>query len=291
MVKPHVICILRAEAETAESPVWCPRQEVLYWVDVGRKQVHRFSPQTGIDETWTVPETVGSLGLRADGGLVLALRSGFCLFDQGTGTIDRLADANPGAPWLTLADGRCDPRGRFWAGSQVVEDGPPGKVYRLDPDRSCHPFWADIHWYNGTAWSPDGRSMYFADSFTGVIFVADYDVDGGLPTGRRIFATVSAERGMPDGSIVDEHGYLWNANWGGGCITRYAPDGSIDRIVELPVKTPTSCTFGGPGLGTLYVTTQRKRMTAQDLLKWPDAGGLFAVNAGVRGLPENRFAG
>jgi sugar lactone lactonase YvrE len=238
-----------------------------------------------------MPETVGSIAVRREGGLVVALKTGIYLFDPKTAFLERHADTNGNAAWLTLADGRCDALGRFWVGSQVVEPGPTGTVYRFDPDYSCHPFWSDMYWYNGTAWSSDNSTMFFADSRSGTIFMADYDLETGIAANRRVFATVPDSLGMPDGSTMDAQGYLWNVVWGGGCIIRYAPTGKIDRIIDLPIKNPTSCAFGGPELTTLYITTQRKRMTAEDLLRWPDAGGIFSVEIEVRGLPEHRFGG
>jgi sugar lactone lactonase YvrE len=166
---------------------------------------------------------------------------------------------------------------------------PSGALHRIDPDRTWHRVVDGITVPNSLAWSPDGRRMYFADTPSRVILVYDFDPDAGLPRAPRVFARVPEGAGYPDGATVDAEGCLWSAHWDGWRVTRYAPDGRVDRVVELPVQRPTSCAFGGEALDVLYVTSASTRLRPDELARGPDAGGLFAVEACVRGLPEPRF--
>jgi len=149
----------------------------------------------------------------------------------------------------------------------------------------------DITVSNGLAWSPDNRTMYFADSWLRAIYSFDFDLDSGTIHNRRIFAQLPEGSGVPDGATVDAEGFLWSANFGGSCLTRYSPDGRIDRKIQMPVQRPTSCVFGGDNYSMLYVTSASLDLTDQQRLEAPLAGGVFAVDAGVRGLPEPQFAG
>jgi sugar lactone lactonase YvrE len=167
---------------------------------------------------------------------------------------------------------------------------PTGALYRLDPDLSCRRMESGIGISNSLAWSPDDRIFYFADTLRRTIFAYDFDAETGAISNRRVFTDCIDQPGAPDGSTIDAEGYLWNAQWDGWRLVRYAPDGRIDRVVGLPVQKPTSCMFGGPDLATLYVTSAVWDLTGEALAKQPNAGGVFALDVGVRGLPESRFA-
>jgi L-arabinonolactonase len=290
---PDVVCVLDAGAVVGECPLWCPREQALYWVDIRRPAVHRLDPATGSNATWPMPEDVGSLALRAGGGAVVARRSGFAFLDLATGALTPIHDPEPDRPGNRFNDGKCDRRGRFWAGTMndSVPRTPSAALYRLDPDLRCHRMAEGITTANGLAWSPDDRVMYFADSPTGEIAAYDFDLATGALGRRRRFAAVPEAAGRPDGAAVDREGYLWSANFDGWRITRYAPDGRVDRVITLPVQRPTSCAFGGPGLDVLYVTSATYRLSEAERARQPRAGGLFALDVGVRGLPEPRFAG
>lgn len=289
---PRVECVLHASAVLGESPVWCPVEKVLYWVDIMRPAIHCFNPATGSCRTWPMQEHVGSIGLRQNRGVVAALRSGFAFVDLDTGNISKLFSPGLGQPDIRFNDGRCDRRGRFWAGT-LHEKRRPGAaaLYRLDPNGSCHEMLGGVTVSNGIAWSPDDRTMYFADSWTHTIYSFDFDLSDGILGNRRVFAKLSASSGVPDGATVDSEGFLWSANFDGGCITRYAPDGRVARIIQMPVQRPTSCAFGGEDLSILYVTSASVDLTGQQRVVASLAGGLFAVDVGVKGLPEPRFAG
>jgi len=288
----EVECVLAVPALLGESPVWCHKDGGLYWVDIKQPAIHRFTPATGDCQTWPMPEDIGSLGLRDSGGAVAALRSGFATVDFCTGKVQRFGGARIPKPDMRFNDGRCDRRGRFWAGT-LHENRVPGtaSLYRLDPDGRCSQVVDGLTVSNGLAWSPDDRTMYFADSFVKTIFRCDFDLDSGTPHNQRVFAEVPHGFGVPDGATVDSEGFLWSANFDGGCITRYAPDGSVDRVITLPVQRPTSCTFGGEDFSILYVTSASVNLTDAQRAAAPLAGSLFAVATGFKGLPEPGFAG
>jgi sugar lactone lactonase YvrE len=287
-----VACVVSARALLGEGPVWDAGAQALWWVDIRGPAVHRYEPRTGAARQWPMPEEVGSLALRRDGTLLLALRTGFAFFDPATGAIVGGGNPEPDQPDNRLNDGKCDRRGRFWVGSMHVSGRQPtGALYRLDPDLSWHRVAGGITVPNSLAFAPDDRTIYFADTPSREIAAYDFDPDRGALGRRRVFATVPEGAGYPDGSTVDAEGYLWSAHWDGGRLTRYAPDGRVDRVIELPVTRPTCPAFGGERLDVLYVTTASVRLDAAELARQPWAGGLLALDVGVRGLPEPRFGG
>jgi len=273
-----------------EGPVWCPQQQALFWVDISSPAVHRYRPDTGAVATWSMPEYVGSLAL-CDGGVLVALASAMTVFNPAAGAFKAVAQAKHATPDLRFNDGKCDRQGRFWVGSMTTGDrAPVGKLYRLDADGTFTAVLERITIPNSLCWSPDGRTMYFADSMERTIWAFPYDPATGNIGERRVFAKSEATE-VPDGATVDADGYVWSARYGGGRVVRHAPDGRIDRVIELPAKQITSCAFGGPELATLYITTASQRMTAEQRTAEPLAGALFAFEPGVRGLPEPRYAG
>jgi sugar lactone lactonase YvrE len=222
---------------------------------------------------------------------LVALPDRIALFDPATEKLETVAALRVRIPDHRFNDGRCDRQGRFWAGTMHnITRAPEGVLYRLDRGRGelvtaktgiCIP--------NSLAWSPDGRTMYFADSLRYAIFAYDFDPSSGQMSNERTFTETRAP-GFPDGSTVDADGYLWNAEFNAGHVVRYAPDGRIDSLIELPVMRPTCCAFGGPDLDVLYVTTASQWMTESELTAQPMAGALLAIDTDVRGLPEPRLA-
>lgn len=274
-----------------EGPVWCDREQALYWVDIRRPAVQRYDLRTGAAEAWPMPEMVGSLAVREKGGLLLGMQSTISFFDPSTGSLERCAAPESGKPHMRFNDGKCDRQGRFWAGTiNDVQRLPDGTLYRLDADLHCSAMFGQITVPNGLCWSPDGSTMYFADSQLKTIFSFDFDTSTGQLGERLVFARTEGP-GVPDGATVDAQGYLWCAEYGGWRVTRFAPDGRLDRVISLPVQQPTSCAFGGAGYDTLFVTTAAQRLTEEQRGSQPLSGGLLALDVGVRGLPEPRFAG
>lgn len=278
-----------------EGPLWDVEQQRLYWIDSFDGRVFRATADGREIRCWDVPQKIGSMAIRKDGrGAVVSLARGFHFLDFETGDVELIADPEPDKLNNRLNDGKVDKRGRFFAGSMdTMEEGPNGALYRLDPDLTVTRIDDGIIVSNGPCWSPDGGTFYFTDTWSGEIWAYDYDQDRGAVSNRRTFAKVDRSRGgAADGSTVDAEGFLWNALVYDGRLVRYAPDGRVDRIIEMPVKKTTSVMFGGPGLDILYVTSMAKpplpRFPGDGVLR----GSLFAIRGlGVRGLPEPRFGG
>ncbi len=287
-----VECVVDARNKLGEVPVWDVREEVLYWVDIEGRLLQRFTPATGKVERWDMPERIACFALRQGGGLIVAFASGIALYDLATGRIDWIARPEAHIPTNRFNEGKCDRKGRFWAGT--MDDrlaAHSGALYRVDADLSVHKVLDGIGISNSIVWSLENDAFYFADTLDAAIFRFDYDHAGGSISNRRTIVDLKGTGIGPDGSTIDSEGFLWNAQWDGWRVARYAPDGRLDRIVELPVQRPTSCMFGGPDLKTLYVTSAIWDLTADDLEAQPQAGGLFALDVGVGGVPEPRFAG
>jgi sugar lactone lactonase YvrE len=230
--------------------------------------------------------------MRASGGLVVALKSGFAVFDPASGAIDMINDAEADMLDNRFNDGRCDREGRFFAGSLTYsEDSPVGSLWRLDVDHAAKPVMNGITVANGLCWSPDGGTMYFVDTPTRKIQRFDYDQATGTPANPRVLVETGTDGGWPDGSITDSEGCIWNAEWDGARVVRYTPDGDIDRIVRVPARRATCAAFGGPDLKTLYITSAWDRMGREEREEWPLSGDLFAIEVDVAGLPDPKYLG
>ena len=273
-----------------ECPVWDERGRRLWWVDSRGPAIKRIAPGAGDVVTYPLPDPVGSIAFCESGRLLAATRSGIHFFDPASGLLELIAQPEAHLPDNRFNDGRCDRQGRFWAGTMSdVRRDPVGTLYRLNENRSCTPLRNGIIIPNSLAWSPDGRTMYFADTNRHTIRAWDYAPATGIATQERVFADTGT--GRPDGSCVDADGCLWNAEYGAGRLVRYTPAGKVDRTIELPVANPTCCCFGGDRLDELFVTTARQRLTAEALATQPLAGSVLALRPGVSGLPESRFGG
>jgi len=276
-----------------ESPVWSVREQALYWVDVEGKCVQRFTPQTTARARWTMPEATGSIGLRCSGGLIAATRTGFVSLDTDSGEITPITDPEADLPGNRFNDGKVDRAGRFWAGTKNLANNAQatGSVYRLDADRTAHRVTGGISCTNGIAWSPDNRTMYLCDTWVRRVYRFAFDLDAGTAHSRTLFAELAPAAGYPDGLTVDAEGFIWNAHYDGWCITRYAPDGRVDRVLQMPVQHVTSLMFGGPDLAILYVTSASMRLSEDERRSQCCAGHVFAFEPGARGLQEPCFAG
>jgi sugar lactone lactonase YvrE len=286
-------CVLDARAQIGECPVWSAEEQALYWVDILAPALHRFDPASGATRTWTMPEAIGSFGLCERGGAVLALASGFYRFDLDTGALQVIAKVDAGQPATRFNDGKVGPDGRFWAGTMDQEhlSRPIGALYRLDPDGRCERVLDGLIVSNGLAWTADGRTMLHSDSRGQVVHAYDYDGELGQLSRRRVLARPDQATGRPDGGATDVEGYYWSAGISAGVLNRWAPDGRLDRRIELPCPAPTCPCFGGPELKTLYVTSLRHGLTEEQLERAPLSGGVFALDVDVPGVPVARFAG
>jgi sugar lactone lactonase YvrE len=287
--------VLDAKARLGEGAVWDAGPRLLYWVDIEGHEVHAFDPATGRDRSFALGDSVGTVVPRARGGVALALGRSFAALDLETRRLSVLAEPEEEKARLgnRFNDGKCDPRGRFWAGTMALSEAPAaGGLYRLDPDGSVHRMLAGVSISNGIAWSAGADLMYYIDTPTREVAVFDYDDATGAISNRRVAVRFPARHGWPDGMTMDAEGLLWIAEWDGGCVSRWDPaTGKLARKLKLPVSRVTSCAFGGPGLDELYVTTAWSRLEPAQRRAQPLAGGLFRLRAGVEGVPAFAFAG
>ena len=289
-----VSCVLDVRAALGEGPTWSREERRLYWVNINGHTVNRFDPATGANEVCQLPEQVGSFVLREAGGLVVALRSGFHFLDFDAAALTPIADPEADKPDNRFNDGRCGPDGRFWAGTMRDPQDPTqrtGALYCLDTDLSWRTMVSDVGVSNGLAFSPDGGTMYHADTRQETIWAFDFRAEDGTLSNRRVFATTHDLPGRPDGGCVDAEGFYWSANVDGWQMVRFAPDGSVDRTVKLPVQKPTMPAFGGDNLEIMYITSIGSGGSTPLEPGQPQAGSIFACQPGVGGLPEPKFRG
>jgi sugar lactone lactonase YvrE len=288
-----VDCVHRVAATCGESPMWSVHEQALYWTDNLGGCIHRLEPEGGREQTIVLGQNVMAIGLREGAGLVLTLAKQLAFYKPG-GELELIVSVEQDQPRNRFNDAKVDRRGRYWAGTMndVDWDKPSGSLYRLDPGLGLSRLQRKVVCANGLGWSPDNRTFYFCESFRHAIFAHDFDLDGGVLSARRPFATVDqSSGGFPDGLTVDAEGGVWSAQHGAGRVVRYAPDGDVTHEVEMPVPQPTSCIFGGPNLDVLYITTSRQNMTPEQLGRYPLSGSVFALRPGLRGMPEPLFAG
>jgi sugar lactone lactonase YvrE len=282
-------------AEIGEGPVWDECTGRLHWLDINAGVVHRWSPADDSDLTLEVGQPVGSLALGAQGGLALAVRDGFALIPAGTEHVERLIPVERELMGNRMNDGRCDPAGRFWAGTMSTDrlQG-AGSLYCLEQvEASLLPrrVFGGLTIANGIDWSPDGQRMYYIDSPTQRVDIFDFDMESGTVRNRRPFAKIPESEGLPDGMAVDADGGVWVALFWAGRLRRYSPASEIVQEIEIPVTLVTSAAFGGPDLGDLYITTARHRLTPEERANQTHAGSLFWCRPGPVGRPPFRFRG
>ena len=298
-------CVVDCQNHLGEGPLWDQAQHCLYWVDstgrrVGKPALWRYDPSSGDLRNWHLDHDVGAIALRENGGAVLALNDGLYVFDWDTNKLELITHITGDTQRGRLNDGKCDARGRFIVGGMDdQEELPICALWRLDPDLTLHKLEEDITCANAPCWSPDGRIFYFTDTFTDEIRAYDYDLETGSISNRRTFTSLAEDVGYADGGTVDAEGYVWNAQVIGGDLVRYAPDGSVDRRIGMPVKNITSVMFGGEDLEDIYVTSMArvKHVSQHDHFQVEArpqfcAGGLFRIRGlGIRGIAERKFAG
>ncbi|WP_425416918.1 SMP-30/gluconolactonase/LRE family protein [Oricola indica] len=284
-----VDCALRIRAQLGECPRWHEGEQKLYWVDIFGQTFNVFDPATGQNQAVDTPERINSFSFRSAGGLVAGCWDGFAIVED-LGQAPRWLWSTPDhQPGYFLNDGRCDRRGRFWAGTvnQTYEtDG--GTLYCLEPDGTITAKASGVKASNGIAFSPDDRTIYFADSQQHTVWAFDFDLDTASLSNRRVFA----EMNRPDGAAMDEDGCYWVASYEAGCVLRWTPEGKLDLRIDMPVSNPSMCAFGGPNRDVLYVTTATYRLDDRQKAEQELAGSLFAITGlGTRGLPEPEYLG
>jgi sugar lactone lactonase YvrE len=282
--------ILVAGDELGECPIWSVEEQALYWVDITGDRFHRLRPATGDHEVFDVGVLVSAVGLRDSGGLILATGEGIAFWDPDTQALmHTIASPEASKPDARFNDAAVDRQGRFWVGS--LSRDRTGSLYRLDPGGVLHRMDSGFGTSNGIGWSPDSRTMYFTDSSPRTIYAYDFDPATGEIRDRRPFVHTPDEEGVPDGLAVDSEGFVWSARWGGWKITRYDPNGRVERAIQVPIQYPTSCVFGGPQLDRLYITSARTQLNEVQREEQPQAGDLFCLQTDVTGLPPSKFQG
>jgi L-arabinonolactonase len=270
-----------------ESPVWDAENSWLYWVDGISRLVRRLDPATNRISEWQTPSTVGSIGLADGSALVCGLVDGIYRLDLASGKFEPLLKPEPVDPLVRFNDGKIDRQGRFLCGSMGLHADPLGKLWRIDAAGQADVLAEGIRISNSLCFSPDGTTMYFADSLEGTIRAYPYGDSVGP---MRTLVDTRAWGSGPDGATVDAEGYLWVCLVLAGRIGRFAPDGSLDRLIDAPVDLPSSLAFGGEDLATLFVTSIKDSGSGRAISQHPDGGRLFAMTGlGARGIAETRF--
>jgi len=291
---PEVTLAFDAGNHLGETPIWSVAEQALWWVNCENPpELHCWYPANGEHRKWAMPQRIGGFVPKASGGLLVALADGLYDFEPESGAMN-LRVPSPLRPHVKLHECHCDRQGRFWIGA-YDHDFPENRaakgasIFRLDGD-TLTPVIEGIAVANGLAFSPDGRTMYVADSPTRRVDAYDLDPRTGEISSPRTFIQLLDGEGFVDGATVDSEGGYWLANVGAGALRRYLPDGTLDRIVSLPFSNPTKPAFGGADLKTLYVTSTRLAMAA---IMEPTApnGGIYALRPGEAGLGETPFSG
>ena len=289
-------CVWNAGATLGEGLCWSPRTQALWWVDILERRLHRHRPADGARSSWQFDEEISAVAERRDApGLIVTLRRGYALFDPAAPDAAPRYLHRPGAEPAgnRFNDGKCDSRGRFWGGTMDFDcAAPTGALYRYDPDGRGVRHEIGFAVTNGPTWSRDERTMYFNDTVNGRVHAFDFDAASGALSNRREWLALARGDGLPDGMTTDAAGRLWLAHWGGACVSCHDPvSGAELGRVELPTRHITNCAFGGPELRTLFITSARFGLSAEQLAGEPMAGGLFAVDVGEPGLPAGMFGG
>ena len=285
-------CVLPVAAGLAEGPCWWTERQVLLWVDIEASRIGLFDPATGNNDFLHLPAHVGAVVPTSVGDLLLATATGFLRLDPSNGSVCLLSDPEADRPGNRFNDGKCDPWGRFWAGTMAYDFEPlAGSLWRLDGDGGIKRQRSQLTISNGLAWSQDRGTLYFIDSPTLSVMAFPLTVTGEIAGDPSICLHIPEDwDALPDGMCIDAEGMLWIALFGGGCVTRWDPlrGRLLDRLA-LPCRQVTSCCFGGPNLDQLFVTTARRGMDAVAVKAEPLAGGLFQADVGVKGLPADYF--
>lgn len=289
----HAEHVLPIQDIVGETPIWIPQEQALYWIDLGDPKIHRYDPTTGETREWKLDVPITALARRGKGQWILATKTGLYFWDQQENKTEFIVDPEADNPDVRFNDGVIDPKGRFLIGTLNDQNfnAPDGSLYRLDPDLSIHKLDTGYAVANGIGFSPDGSTVYVTDMFNSRILAYDYNVEAGTVSRRRSFAHVPDVAGWPDGLIVDQDGFVWSAHWNGWRVTRYDPDGKIEREVKLPVANVTCMAFGGRDLSILYITTAWFMLSDEERAAQTQAGDLFRTETDVRGRLEPEFSG
>jgi len=276
----------------AEGPVWDYKRGVICWIDILNGCIYEYSPGHQSSKKTQLEQMIGSFALCTNGNFIAALRNGFAFIDRETGKQTMITNPEDHLPNNRFNDGKCDPAGRFWAGTMSLSEDPgAGSLYVLEKNLTCTKKISGVTISNGMSWSPDRKTFYYTDTPTLKVAVFDYDEFTGAISNRRTIIRIDEKDGYPDGMTIDSEGMLWIAHWNGWQITRWNPDTGVKLLsVKLPVAKVTSCTFGGLNADDLYITSAKVDLTKQELREQPLAGSVFVIKkSGFKGLPLFEF--
>lgn len=294
MYPDMISAALMTPMKLGESPFWHPDEQALYWVDIPGQAVHRLHVESGIHRVWPMPTEPGCIARCAEGGVIVALRSGLALLDTQSGELTPIADVPYNTSVMRFNDGRCDAAGRLWVGTLYEpRDQPAAPLYSVEHGKiSDSGRRATVS--NGVAFSSDNRTLYHSDTTTHRIFACDFDLATGKVGKARLFQEFSTDKthnygGRPDGAAVDSEGAYWCAMFEGGRILRFSPSGELLREIRVPARCPTMIAFGGPDLRTLYITTARNNRPEAELIKYPLSGCVLSLRVDVAGREEYAY--
>ena len=283
--------VLDTKSELGEGAIWNHKTNELIWVNIDREILNFYKPELRNNKEMLTGQKIGTVVPAKSGQVLVALENGFYSLDPETGTKKFISNPETDIEGNRFNDGKCDPGGRFWAGtmSKNGEKG-AGALYRLDPDSSVHKMIDNVTISNGIVWSNDKRFMYYIDTPTRNVVRYDYDNESGNISNPEVAIEISGNEGAPDGMTIDEDGNLWIALWGGSAVGCWNPEsGKLLRKIDVPAKNVTSCAFGDDDLETLYITTARVGTNKEELVQFPEAGGLFKTTPGVKGVEASFF--
>jgi len=279
--------LLDAQAYLGEGPSWDSARQRLFWVDIFAGHLHCFDPKTGLDDVIEVGRVLGCAAPTRSGGMILGCQGGFSSLTLDSFKLSSICNPESGQPGNRFNDGKCDPRGRFLAGTMDnAEVEASGTFYSLNPGGVLKTLLTGLSISNGLTWSPDYKTLYHIDTPTRKVMAYDYDLENGDIANPRVAVNVPAELGWPDGMTSDLDGHLWVALWAGAALTVWDPaNGALLEKIAIPAKNVSACAFGGPDHNELYITSARKGLDPAQLNDYPSTGGLFRLKTDVTGLP------
>jgi sugar lactone lactonase YvrE len=286
--------VIEAKAILGEGAIWDSRKKVLYWVDIMKGMLHIYNPANGENSSLHIGQFVSTVVPSQNGQLILTRKDGFASFNPIKGEVTLINNPEAHLPGNRFNDGKCDPAGRFWAGTMALgQEKEAGSLYCLFPDLTVKKMIENVTISNGLVWTADHSIFYYIDTPTSEVAAYDYDIASGKISNRRVAISISETEGSPDGMTIDAEDMLWIAHYGGGQVCRWNPkSGKKMQSIKLPVSQPTSCAFGGDNLDELYITTCRENMKDEQLLREPLAGALFKCTLlPVKGVPAFVFKG
>ncbi|WP_319479314.1 SMP-30/gluconolactonase/LRE family protein [uncultured Draconibacterium sp.] len=283
--------VLDTQSTLGEGSLWNYKTGELMWIDIKKEILNSYNPATGYNKEMFTGQMIGTVVPTESGNALVALQNGIYHFNMETGAKKLLVDPEADIPDNRFNDGKCDPSGRFWAGTISLSGKKEvAALYRFDPDTTIHKMVDKVSISNGIVWSADKTKMYYIDTPTQKVMAYDYDDATGEISNPEVAVDVPREMGSPDGMSIDENDNLWVALWGGSAVGCWNPvTGELIDKIEVPAKNITSCAFGDEDMGTLYITSAREATSNEDLEKWPHAGGVFKYRPGVKGVPAFYF--